>query len=430
MYHHVKKLLCSVRVDAPDPRFGNMLLEQIGGADGELVSAMQYFLQALNCDDIALKDLLMDIATEELSHLEIVGGLARLHLQPMKFDRDRAEVNPLVAVADGAGVNLFNSQGSPWTADYLKISGEVDIDLRGNIAAEARAKMLYERLINFTVDSSTKEALQFLMTREVAHMKAFSAALESLGKPPFMVGKIPATAGLVDQFLNTSTGQGEAAEVDVRGPWNQQDGVEFVDAPALQALNRDADRSAGEILVDDQAARSRDAPEVLEEILIDRIRQLMFSESQLVRALPKMRHAARALPLKLALENHFEETKVQIQRLLETTALLGVNAHGVICRGMRGLIDEGLEVIDQARQQDDMTADLALIAAAQKIEHYEIAAYETARAIASQLGLPTISQLLSKSLAEEQIADCLMGQLARELISRARSTVRKTPSHT
>jgi len=207
MYHHVKKLLHTVRVDVPDPKFGNMLLEQIGGANGELVTAMQYFLQALNCDDLALKDLLMDIATEELSHLEIVAALARLHLQPMKFDRDCADMNPLVAVLGGAGVNLFNSQGNPWTADYLKISGEVDVDLRSNIAIEARTKILYERLINFTVDAGTKDTLQFLMTREVAHLKAFTAALESLGKPPLMIGKLPATAGLVDQFLNTSTGE-------------------------------------------------------------------------------------------------------------------------------------------------------------------------------------------------------------------------------
>src|SRR5262249_6980212 len=151
-------------------------------------------------------------------------------------------------------------------------------------------KMLYERLINFTVDSSTKDTLQFLMTREVAHMKAFTAALDSLGRPPFMVGRIPATAGLVDQFLNTSTGQGDAAEVDVRGPWNQKEDIEFVQAPALQALERDADRRAGEIHVDDRVSSSRDAPELIEEILVERIRQLMFSESQLVRALPKMSH--------------------------------------------------------------------------------------------------------------------------------------------
>ena len=105
----------------------------------------------------------MDIGTEELSHLEIVGTLARMHLKPMKSIRE-AEVDPLVAIAGGGGVSLLNSMGNPWTADYLKITGELDVDLRSNIAAEARAKIVYERLINFCQDSGTKDALQFLMT--------------------------------------------------------------------------------------------------------------------------------------------------------------------------------------------------------------------------------------------------------------------------
>src|SRR5215210_844831 len=82
MYHHVKKLMFTVRVDEPDVRFGNMLLEQFGGANGELAAAMQYSIQGLNCEDPERKDLLMDIGTEELSHLEVVGSLARLHLKP------------------------------------------------------------------------------------------------------------------------------------------------------------------------------------------------------------------------------------------------------------------------------------------------------------------------------------------------------------
>jgi hypothetical protein len=149
MYHHVKKLMYTVRVDEPDPTFGNMLLEQFGGANGELAAAMQYSIQGLNCDDPGRKDLLMDIGTEELSHLEIVGTLARMHLKPLKSVREEAEVDPLVAIAGGGGVNLFNSMGNAWTADYLKITGELDVDLRSNIAAEARAKIVYERLINF-----------------------------------------------------------------------------------------------------------------------------------------------------------------------------------------------------------------------------------------------------------------------------------------
>ena len=135
----------------------------------------------------------MDIGTEELSHLEIVGALARLHLKPMKFDRDAAEADPLIAIAGGGGVSLCNSMGNAWTADYLKITGELDVDLRSNIAAEASAKIVYERLINFSDDAGTKDALQFLMTREITHMKAFTAALESMGKPRFSIGKIPPT---------------------------------------------------------------------------------------------------------------------------------------------------------------------------------------------------------------------------------------------
>ena len=98
----------------------------------------------------------MDVGTEELSHLEVVGSLARLHLKPMKFDREKAEADPLIAIAGGGGVNLFNSRGNAWTADYLKITGELDVDLRSNIAAEARAKIVYERLINFCDDAGTK----------------------------------------------------------------------------------------------------------------------------------------------------------------------------------------------------------------------------------------------------------------------------------
>ena len=115
MYHHVKKLMYTVRVDSPDPKFGNMLLEQFGGANGELAAAMQYSIQGLNCEDPERKDLLMDIGTEELSHLEIVGTLARMHLAPMKFKREAAEADPLIAIAGGGGVNLFNSQGNGGT---------------------------------------------------------------------------------------------------------------------------------------------------------------------------------------------------------------------------------------------------------------------------------------------------------------------------
>jgi Mn-containing catalase len=226
-----------VRVGQPDPGFGRMLLEQFGGANGELAAAMQYTVQGINCEDPAIKDLLMDIGTEELSHLEVIGNLARFHLKPTKQSREAAEVDPLMAIAGGGGVNLYNSQGDLWTADYLKITGELDVDLRSNIAAEARAKIVYERLINFCDDSGSKEGLQFLMTREITHMKAFMLGLQNLGKDPLTVGKIPPTPGLVDQYFNDSTGQGEMGE-DSRGPWNQGNGWQYVEAPAFQELSQ------------------------------------------------------------------------------------------------------------------------------------------------------------------------------------------------
>ena len=184
MYHHVKKLMYTVRIGEPDPRFGRMLLEQFGGANGELAAAMQYSIQGLNCEDPERKDLLMDIGTEELSHLEVIGTLARLHLKPWKGRATRRKRIRSSRFAAAAGSTFINSKGDAWTADYLKVTGELDVDLRSNIAAEARAKIVYERLINFTDDAGTKEALQFLMTREITHMKAFMIALESSGQRP------------------------------------------------------------------------------------------------------------------------------------------------------------------------------------------------------------------------------------------------------
>ncbi len=239
MYHHVKKLMFTVDVGTPDPRFGNMLLEQFGGANGELAAAMQYSIQGINCDDPAIRDLLMDIGTEELSHLEVIGALARMHLKPMKTDREAAEADPLVAIAGGGGVTLCNSMGNAWTADYLKITGELDVDLRSNIAAEARAKIVYERLINFTDDAGTKDALQFLMTREITHLKAFTLGLESLGKHYLSIGQIPPSKEVVNLYFNDSTGEdGDDGAADATGPWNEGDDWEVCDSPAFEPTTR------------------------------------------------------------------------------------------------------------------------------------------------------------------------------------------------
>ena len=231
MYHHVKKLMYTVNIGEPDVQFGKMLLEQFGGANGELAAAMQYTIQGWNClEDIGRRDLLLDIGTEELSHLEVVGALIRMHLKPLKTNREAAEADPLVTIAGGGGVALFDSMGNPWTATYLKITGELDVDLRSNIAAEARAKIVYERLIDHTQDPGSIDALQFLMTREITHMKAFSAALEGLEKKPFSIGMLKPTPGIVDEYFNGSTGTGSEGDTDMHGPWTSSYGLHPVES--------------------------------------------------------------------------------------------------------------------------------------------------------------------------------------------------------
>jgi Mn-containing catalase len=414
MYHHVKKLMFTVRVDEPDPRFGNMLLEQFGGANGELAAAMQYSIQGLNCEDPDRKDLLMDIGTEELSHLEVVGTLARMHLKPAKFDRQAAEADPLIAIAGGGGVNLFNSQGNAWTADYLKITGELDVDLRSNIAAEARAKIVYERLINFTDDAGTKDALQFLMTREITHMKAFSLALESMSKPAFSIGRIAPTPGLVDQFFNDSTGTGDHGEIDTRGPWNEGGEWVFTESPAIQA----GEAGPASAIVTESSPPVDEAG--LGDLLIDELRDILHAEKQLTKALPKMAEAARFDQLRELFELHLGETETQIERINECFELLGKSARAKPCKGMMGLVEEGQEVMTEGEEKEDAAADLALIGAAQRVEHYEIAGYTTARNLAQQLRHSAVASLLSKSLAEEENADQLLNQVARSLMSVAK----------
>jgi Mn-containing catalase len=127
-------------------------------------------------------------------------------------------------------VALFDSMGNAWTADYLKVTGDLAVDLRNDIASEARAKIVYERLIAFTQDEGTKRALQFLMTSEITHMRAFSAALERTEKPPFSIGVIQPTPGLVDEYFNASTGEGPEGEKDVAGPWNKGNGLHVVES--------------------------------------------------------------------------------------------------------------------------------------------------------------------------------------------------------
>lgn len=242
MFHHVKELQFDVRVSGPDPRFATLLLEQFGGANGELKAAMQYFVQAFSARQPYPDkyDLLMDIATEEFSHLEIVGATITLLLQGVNGQlKDAAEqtdlmrllkgksekeqliqeaaTNPQFLALSGGGPTLTNSQGVPWTGAYVNANGDLTVDLRSDIAAESRAKIVYEYLLQFTDDPHVQDSLRFLMTREVAHMQMFTAALDSI-QPNFPPGILQGDPRYTHAYYNMSNGKG------VRGPWNQGQG--------------------------------------------------------------------------------------------------------------------------------------------------------------------------------------------------------------
>jgi Mn-containing catalase len=252
------------------------MLEQFGGPQGELAAAMRYFTQAVAEDDPGRKDMLFDIATEELSHLEVIGSIVCMLNKGIKgavaeglqeqgelFRRMNAGGDSHVtSLLYGGGSALTNSGAVPWTAAYVDTIGEPTADLRSNIAAEARAKIIYERLINCTDDPGVREALGFLMTREISHQKSFEKALYAI-EPNFPSGKLPGRPEYVNVYVNASDG-----ELDVRGPWNMEPQFQFVtDGEAFRNLD-DGDGMASvklsaqeKKLCDAMAQRTRSNPD-------------------------------------------------------------------------------------------------------------------------------------------------------------------------
>lgn len=239
MFYHVKELQFNARVSKPDPRFARLLLEQFGGGNGELKASMQYFVQAFCCRDPYPDkyDMLMDIASEELGHLEIVGATLQMLLAgingELKDAADNAEImkmlggkpskenfiqqalmNPHFLVLSGGSPMLTDSNGNPWTAAYVNADGDLTVDLRSNIAAESRAKIVYEYLLKFTDDPYVRETLIFLMTREVAHFQQFEAALATI-QPNFPPGVLQSDPRYSNLYYDTSKKE------EARGPWNE-----------------------------------------------------------------------------------------------------------------------------------------------------------------------------------------------------------------
>ena len=261
MFYHVKDLQYNARVSAPDPRFARVLLEAFGGANGELKPALQYFVQAFSCHNPHPDkyDMLMDIATEELGHLEIVGATIQMLLGPvngkMKDVVENMEINMMMngkgakedlihqaftnlqfLVTSPGSPTLTDSNGNPWCATYVSANADLTMDLRSNMAGECRAKIGYENLIPLTDDPYVKETLTFLMTREVTHFQQFEATLETI-QPNFPPGVFQTSPKYSNLYFNMSKGK------DARGPWNEGESTrlkeewQYIDDPLQEVRN-------------------------------------------------------------------------------------------------------------------------------------------------------------------------------------------------
>mgnify|MGYP004528264211 FL=1 len=180
MFKHDKALLREVKVERPNPQYAVLMQEQLGGANGELKAAMQYLSQSFRIKDPEIKDLFLDIAAEELSHMEMVAQTINLlngHDVNNK-EVDNGEIQTHVQC--GLSPVLINSSGAPWTADYVTVTGDLVADLLSNIASEQRAKVVYEYLYRQIEDKYVRETIDFLLNREEAHNALFRDALNKV----------------------------------------------------------------------------------------------------------------------------------------------------------------------------------------------------------------------------------------------------------
>ena len=180
MFKHDKALLREVKVERPNPQYAVLMQEQLGGGNGELKAAMQYLSQSFRIKDPEIKDLFLDIAAEELSHMEMVAQTINLlnghDLNNKEVDNGEIQTH----VQCGLSPVLINSSGAPWTADYVTVTGDLVADLLSNIASEQRAKVVYEYLYRQIEDKYVRETIDFLLNREEAHNALFRDALNKV----------------------------------------------------------------------------------------------------------------------------------------------------------------------------------------------------------------------------------------------------------
>ena len=180
MFHHEKQLFHPVGVERPNPQYAALLQEQLGGGNGELKAAMQYLSQSFRIRDGRIKDLFLDIAAEELSHMEMVAQTISFrngdHLEARKVEAGEIETHVLLGLNPG----LINASGYSWTADYVTVTGDLCADLLSNIASEQRAKVVYEYLYRQIEDKRVRETIDFLLNREEAHNQMFRDAFNEV----------------------------------------------------------------------------------------------------------------------------------------------------------------------------------------------------------------------------------------------------------
>lgn len=180
MFKHEKLLFHPVAVEKPNPQYAVLLQEQLGGGNGELKAAMQYMSQSFRIKDPAIKDLFLDIAAEELSHMEMVAQTINL-LNGHDVDYTKIEAGEIQThVILGLNPGLINASGYSWTGDYVTVTGDLCADLLSNIASEQRAKVVYEYLYRQINDKKVKETIDFLLNREEAHNAMFREAFNKV----------------------------------------------------------------------------------------------------------------------------------------------------------------------------------------------------------------------------------------------------------
>ncbi len=180
MFKHEKQLFHPVGVEAPNPQYAALLQEQLGGANGELKAAMQYLSQSFRIKDQQIKDLFMDIAAEELGHMEMVAQTINL-LNGHDVDYSTIGAGEIQThVLLGLNPGLINASGYSWTGDYVTVTGDLCADLLSNIASEQRAKVVYEYLYRQIEDKKVRETIDFLLNREEAHNQMFRDAFNKV----------------------------------------------------------------------------------------------------------------------------------------------------------------------------------------------------------------------------------------------------------